>query len=59
VLAVSGVLFLALGALAIEYPRAIGWPFAVVAIWIAVTVWFRALRLYRRRHSTSHTREEP
>jgi cardiolipin synthase len=48
VLAGGGVLFFALAALAVEYPRAVAWPLAVVMFWIALTVWVRAARLYRR-----------
>ena len=61
VLAVGGMLFFALAALAIEYPRSIAWPFAVIALWIAVTVWVRAVRLYTRargRISPSRTNRE-
>lgn len=51
VLAAGGMLFFALAVLAIEYPRTIAWPFALVALWIAVTVWVRAVRLYTRTGS--------
>ena len=61
VLAAAGVLFFALAVLAIEYPRAVAWPFAAIASWIAVTVWVRAVRLYARgrdRISPSRSRRE-
>lgn len=61
VLAAGGVLFFALAVLAIEYPRAVAWPVAVIASWIALTVWVRAVRLYTRgrdRGWPSRTRRE-
>ena len=34
----GGVFLLAV--LAVEYPRSVAWPFAVIVVLIAVTVWF-------------------
>lgn len=54
VLMAGGAVFFLLGVLAVEYPRSVAWPFAVIVVWIAVTVWFRAFRLYRRSRNRAH-----
>jgi cardiolipin synthase len=47
VLAFSGAALLALAALAWWKPRALVWPFLVLAIWIGVSLLIRAFRLHR------------
>ena len=59
VLTAGGVVLSALGLLALKYPRSIAVPFAVLALWLALTIWIRAARLYAlaRRSASGHGRE--
>lgn len=50
VLVVGGLLLGALAILAVEYPRAIAVPFAVMAAWAAVGVLVRVYRVHRSDH---------
>ena len=43
----SSLIFMALGLVALQWPRAIAFPFGVLAVWFAVAGLFRAWRLYR------------
>ena len=43
----SSLIFLSLGLVAYQWPKAIAMPFAVLAIWFALAGLFRAWRLYR------------
>lgn len=56
VLAAGGVLLAALGLLALEYPRVIAVPFAIVVLWLALTIGIRAARLYL--HARRRTRQK-
>lgn len=42
----SSLIFLALGAVALKWPKAIAYPFGVLGVWFAVAGLYRAWRLY-------------
>jgi cardiolipin synthase len=44
----SSLIFLGVGLLALFVPEAIGLPFGVLAVWLAVAGLFRAWRLYHQ-----------
>ena len=44
----SSLIFLALGLIALEWPRAIAFPLGVLAVWFAVAGLFQSWRLYHR-----------
>jgi len=46
---IAGIVLGALGTLAFTFPRAIAYPLAVLAAWMAIALLYRGLTLFRRR----------
>src|SRR6476469_6405999 len=44
----SSLIFLALGLVGLEWPKVLGWPIGILAVWFSVTGLFQAWRLYHR-----------
>jgi cardiolipin synthase len=44
----SSLIFLALGLLALKWPKSIAWPIGILAVWFAAAGLFQSWRLYRR-----------
>ncbi len=55
----AGLLLLAVSALAILWPRAVAWPLAALGVWVAASLFIRALQLHRegRREERSSNNE--
>ncbi|HET7557776.1 MAG TPA: phospholipase D-like domain-containing protein [Rhodanobacteraceae bacterium] len=52
----GALVLLVLTAIAVLWPRAIAWPLAAIALWIAVGLAVRWLRVRRERHRAAHSR---
>lgn len=61
IMALSGLLLLALGVLFWIYPRAIAYPLVVLLLWLAASLIFRGVQLFfeRRRNSKSPPENSP
>jgi cardiolipin synthase len=55
----SSLIFMSFGLLAYKWPKAIAYPFAVLAVWFALAGLFRAWRLYRTPISEHTPISEP
>jgi len=55
----SSLIFMSFGLLAYKWPKAIAYPFAVLAVWFALAGLFRAWRLYRTPISEPAPISEP
>ncbi len=58
VIAAGGLLLVALGAIAFQWPRAVAWPLAAFAVWIGLAILVHAWRGYRAVRRAAKDRRE-
>ena len=58
VIAAAGLLLVALGAIAFQWPRAVAWPFAAFVVWIGLAILVHAWRGYRAVRRAAKDRRE-